>query len=55
MKENNGVMKPIAYASRSLTSAEKRYAQIEKEGLAITWARKKFREYLIDYKFYNKN
>ena len=29
--------KPVAYASRSLSETECRYAQIEKEALAITW------------------
>lgn len=37
---------PVAYASRSLSDTEKRYAQIEKEFLAITFACKKFHYYI---------
>jgi hypothetical protein len=37
--------RPIAYASRSLTDAETRYAQIEKELLAIVFALDKFHQY----------
>lgn len=38
---------PIAYASRSLTDTEKRYAQIEKEMLSIVFACKKFHCYIF--------
>ena len=37
---------PVAYASRALTDAETRYAQIEKELLAIVFACNKFAQYV---------
>ncbi|UYV70334.1 K02A2.6-like [Cordylochernes scorpioides] len=37
----------IAYASRSLSETEHKYAQIEKEALALTWAMDKFKNYII--------
>ena len=38
--------KPVAYASRSMSETEKRYAQIEKEALATTWACEKFSDFI---------
>lgn len=37
---------PVCYASRALTDAETRYAQIENELLAIVWACDKFDQYV---------
>ena len=37
---------PVAYASKSLTPTEIRYAQIEKEMLAIVFSCQKFRQYI---------
>ncbi len=51
-KQDNKQWKPIACASRSLTSAEARYAQIEKEALSLTWACNRFRNYLLGMSFH---
>ena len=37
-RQQTGELKPVAYVSRSMTPTERRYAQIEKEALAFTWA-----------------
>jgi hypothetical protein len=44
-------LRHVAYASRSTSDTEMRYAQIEKKALAITWACEKFSNYLIGTKF----
>jgi len=50
-KQTNGQWKPVAYSSRAMTSTEQRYAQIECEVLAVTWACKRFTNYLLGMTF----
>lgn len=45
----------IAYASRSLSESEKRYAQIEKEMLSIVFSTKKFHCYILGKKTFVYN
>nr|XP_055046280.1 LOW QUALITY PROTEIN: uncharacterized protein K02A2.6-like [Misgurnus anguillicaudatus] len=47
----DGSEKPIAFASRTLTKAEKGYSQLDKEGLAIVFAVKRFHQYLYGRRF----
>ena len=43
----DGSDKPVAYVSRSLSPAEKRYSQLDREALALIFGVTKFRQYLI--------
>ena len=51
MQKSGAFWKPVAYASRSVTNTEQRYAQIEKEALATVWACEKFAPKIIGLKF----
>ena len=47
----DGAERPIAFASRTMTSAEKNYAQVEREGLSIVFGLKKFHQYVYGRPF----
>ena len=47
----DGSERPIAYASKTLSDTERRYSQIEKEGLGIVYGIQKFYKYLCGRKF----
>lgn len=48
-QQEGGLVRPIAYASRSLQEHEKRYGATELEGLGVVWAVKHFRPYLYGH------
>lgn len=47
--------KPVAFASKPLTSTESKYAQIEKELLSVTFALSKFHNYIYGSKIIVNN
>jgi len=47
----DGIEKPVAFASRSLTTAEQNYSQLDREALAIKFAVQKFHTYIYGREF----
>ena len=47
---DNGSQRPVAYVSRLLNSAERNYAQIDKEALSLVYAVDKFYYYIYGNK-----
>jgi len=48
-KQEDGTVQPIAYASRTLQSHERRYSATELEALGIVWPVKHYRHYLYGH------
>ena len=40
-------LQPVHYISRTMTDTEKRYSQTEKDALAVSWAKNRFKMYLL--------
>ena len=51
-KQSDERWRPVTFASRSMTDVERRYAQIEKEDLAITWICERLADYLVGLQFH---
>ena len=51
LQNNNSCWQPVAFASRVMSDTKRRYAQVEKEVLVITWACEKFSTYILGKKF----
>jgi len=51
MQSDGQEVRPVAYASRTLTDVERRYSQTEREALAVVWGSEKFHLYLYGTQF----
>ena len=48
-RDGKGCLRPLAYASRSLNKAERRYPAVELEALGIVYALRQFRQIILGY------
>ena len=44
--DDNGIERPVAYASANLSDAQQNYGITDKEGLAVVWAVRKWRHFI---------
>lgn len=51
LQVQQGRRRPVAFAYRSLSDTEQRYAVVEKKALAVAWACEKFAEYVSGTQF----
>lgn len=51
-KQVDDSWRPVTFVSRSMTQVEQRYAQIEKEALAVTWTCERLADYLVGLQFH---
>ena len=51
LQKSGAIWRAVAYVPRALSDTEGRYAQIEKEALAVTWACERFSKYLLGHPF----
>ena len=51
----DGSERPITYASKSLSAAEKNYSHLDKEALAIVFGVKRFHNYIYGRRFHITN
>ena len=51
LQQSDSAWRPVGYASRAMMGTVTRYAQIEKEALAVTWACERFSNYMLSRTF----
>jgi hypothetical protein len=50
-KQNDGLLRPVAFASRTLNDFERCYSQIERKCIAVNWGIERFHTYLYGLTF----